>query len=70
MSSVTEKDERIYILAAFALFLAGVEYMVPKPLPFMRLGLANLPILIALVLFRPRQVLLLTLYKVIGQGLL
>lgn len=70
MSSVTERDERIYILAAFALFLAGVEYMVPKPLPFMRLGLANLPILISLAIFSPRQVLLLTLYKVIGQGLL
>ncbi|WP_163336282.1 Gx transporter family protein [Desulfopila sp. IMCC35008] len=70
MSSATERDERIFILAAFALFLAGVEYMIPKPLPFMRLGLANLPILISLALFSPRQVLLLTLYKVIGQGLL
>lgn len=70
MNSVTERDERIYILAAFALFLAGVEYMIPKPLPFMRLGLANLPILISLAIFSPRQVLLLTLYKVLGQGLL
>ena len=65
-----ECDERLYILAAFSLFLATIEYTVPKPFPFMRLGLANLPILIALVIFRPRQVLLLTLYKVIGQGLL
>lgn len=70
MKSVTEQDERIYVLAAFSLFLAAVEYMIPKPLPFMRLGLANLPILISLVIFSPRQVLLLTLYKVIGQGLL
>ena len=70
MSSATKTDERIYILAAFALFLAGVEYMIPKPLPFMRLGLANLPILISLIIFSPRQVLLLTLYKVVGQGLL
>lgn len=70
MTSATEHNEGIYILAAFALFLSGVEYMIPKPLPFMRLGLANLPILISLALFTPRQVLLLTLYKVIGQGLL
>ncbi len=70
MALVTERDERLYILAAFAIFLATIEYMVPKPFPFMRLGLANLPILISLAIFTPRQVLLLTLYKVLGQGLL
>lgn len=70
MALVTERRERLYILAAFSIFLATIEYMVPKPLPFMRLGLANLPILISLTLFTPRQVLLLTLYKVLGQGLL
>ncbi len=70
MALAIERDERLYILAAFAIFLATIEYMVPKPFPFMRLGLANLPILISLTMFSPRQVLLLTLYKVIGQGLL
>lgn len=70
MNSATKCDERLYILAAFSVFLATIEYMVPKPFPFMRLGLANLPILISLAIFSPRQVLLLTLYKVIGQGLL
>jgi len=33
------------------LFLATLEYLIPKPLPFFRLGLANLPILLALPLF-------------------
>ncbi len=70
MNSAIKQDDRLFLLAALALFLAAAEYMIPRPLPFMRLGLANFPILIALAIFPPRQVLLLTLYKVIGQGLL
>ena len=70
MSSATDSDDRLYVLAAFSMFLAAIEYVIPKPFPFMRLGLANLPILLALDIFKPRQVLLLTLYKVIGQGLI
>jgi heptaprenyl diphosphate synthase len=34
--------------AALCLFLAALEYLIPRPLPFMRLGLANLPILAVL----------------------
>lgn len=69
MKSAIDQDDRLYILAAFSVFLSLIEYMVPKPFPFMRLGLANLPILISLEIFTPRRVLLLTLYKVIAQGL-
>ncbi|MDR1230490.1 MAG: heptaprenyl diphosphate synthase, partial [Spirochaetaceae bacterium] len=29
------------LLGAFCLFLSSIEYMIPKPLPFMRLGIAN-----------------------------
>ena len=36
------------ILGACSMFLSTVEYLFPKPLPFMRLGLANLPVLIGL----------------------
>lgn len=69
MKSVTDGDERLYILAAFSIFLSIVEYMIPKPLPFLRIGLANLPILISLAVFPPRKVLALTVYKVVGQSL-
>lgn len=44
--------------------------MVPKPFPFMRLGLANIPILLSLALLPPRTILLITLFKVLGQGLI
>ena len=32
---------------ALCFFLSAMEYMIPKPLPFLRLGLANLPIMLA-----------------------
>ncbi len=60
----------IAILAAFSLFLSTVEYMIPKPLPFMRIGLANLPIIIGLSIFSLPELLLLTALKIVGQGLI
>ena len=57
------------LLAAFCLFLSLIEYMIPKPMPFMRLGLAHLPVMLSLTIFPPKRTLLLTLLKVLGQGL-
>lgn len=62
--------EFVALLAAFALFLSTVEYMIPKPVPFMRIGLANLPLLIGLGLLNNREYILLALLKVLGQGLI
>ena len=61
--------ETIAVFAALAIFLSTIEYMIPKPLPFLRLGLANLPLIISLAVFSPRDVLVLALLKVVGQGL-
>jgi heptaprenyl diphosphate synthase len=62
--------EFIALLGAFALFLSTVEYLIPKPVPFMRIGLANLPIMIGLGLLAPKEYILLVLLKVLGQGLI
>ena len=56
-------------LGALSLFLAAVEYLIPKPLPFLRLGLANLPLLIGLGFLKPRDLLIVLVLKVFGQGL-
>jgi heptaprenyl diphosphate synthase len=56
-------------LAAFSLFLSTVEYMIPKPLPFIRLGLANAPLLVALWL-PPSSFFLLVFVKIFGQALI
>jgi heptaprenyl diphosphate synthase len=60
----------IALLAALALMLSSIEYIIPKPVPFLRLGLANLPVLISLSLLAPRRVFLLVLLKVTGQALI
>ena len=64
-----ERLELLAFLGALCLFFASIEYLFPKPVPFFRLGLANLPVLISLKLFPPGYVLLLVLLKVLGQGL-
>jgi heptaprenyl diphosphate synthase len=66
-------DRRLDLLAfmgALCLFFSTIEYLFPKPFPFFRLGLANLPVLLALDLFSPGYVLLLVLLKIVGQGLI
>jgi len=67
--SVWNQETLIAMLGAFALFLSTIEYMIPKPVPFMRLGLANVPIMMALELLSPGNFVLLVLLKVIGQAL-
>lgn len=57
-------------LAAMAFFLSTVEYMLPRPIPFMRLGLANIPILFAVDLLPLPWYLLLALVKVLGMSVL
>ena len=63
-------DNSLVLLGAFCLFLSVVEYMIPKPLPFLRIGLANLPLMLALDIFTFKQFFILICIKTIGQGLI
>lgn len=65
-----EKLELIAFMGALCLFFSTIEYLFPKPFPFFRLGLANLPVLVTIKLFPPAYVLLLVLLKVLGHGLI
>lgn len=51
------------------MLLSALEYLVPKPLPFLRLGLANLPLILALDLLPIPAFGLLVLLKILGQAL-
>ena len=66
----SDRQEIVAFLGALCLFLSAVEYLIPKPLPFFRLGLANLPLLLGLRFLRPADLLLVLLLKVLGQGLI
>ena len=69
MHSDTPRREIIAFLGALSLFLSGVEYLIPKPFPFFRLGLANLPLILGLRFLKPDDLALVLLLKVFGQGL-
>jgi heptaprenyl diphosphate synthase len=58
----------IPFLAAMCFFLSAVEYAIPKPVPILRLGLANLPVMLALSKLRFKDYLLLVFVKVASQA--
>ena len=70
MAKPINKIELTSFLGGLCLFLSAIEYLFPRPVPFMRLGLANLPILFALKLLPFPYILLLVLLKITGQGLI
>ncbi|MDR2534846.1 MAG: Gx transporter family protein [Treponema sp.] len=65
-----EQRRTVALLGGFCLFLSTIEYMIPKPLPFMRIGLANAPLLIALDIVSFKYFVLLTLIKLFGQAII
>jgi heptaprenyl diphosphate synthase len=70
VGSPPQTQSVVSLAAAVCLFLASIEYVIPKPLPFLRIGLANLPLLLALDLFPTLQFFLLLGLKILGQSLI
>jgi uncharacterized membrane protein len=62
-------DYVIVRFAALCFFLSTVEFMIPKPLPFLRIGLANMPIMLACELLPFGPFLLLVALKAAAQGI-
>ncbi|MDR0551491.1 MAG: Gx transporter family protein [Spirochaetaceae bacterium] len=48
MTRLTPEPGSIQVFGALGAFLSVIEYLFPKPLPFLRLGLANMPLMLAL----------------------
>ncbi|MDR0644014.1 MAG: Gx transporter family protein [Treponema sp.] len=65
-----QRGNKVALLGAFCLFLSTIEYMIPKPLPFMRLGIANLPLMLALDILPISGFFLLVAIKIFGQALI
>ncbi len=63
-----DKNSIISILGALSLFLSIIEYVIPKPIP-VKLGLANIPIILSLIILTPKETFILILIKTIGSGL-
>lgn len=56
---------RTAVLAAYALALHGFEALLPMPIPWLKLGLANIITLVALMLFGFRIAMTVTLIRII-----
>lgn len=65
-----ETRKALALLGAFCMFLSTIEYMIPKPIPFMRIGIANLPLMLALDIFPFHIFFVLAAIKVLGQALI
>ena len=65
----TNTRKTLALLGGLCLFLSTIEYMIPKPMPFMRIGIANMPIMLAIDLFPFPAFLLLAAVKIFGQAL-
>lgn len=65
-----KKNYMTSILAAMCFFFSLIEVMIPKPVPFFRLGVANLPVILALEMLDFPHFMLLVVIKTVGQGML
>lgn len=61
---------RIALLSAYALALHGFEALIPSPVPWLRLGLANIVTLVTLSLYGLRAALMVTAVRVLLGSLL
>ena len=65
----SEHRDLVAFLGGACLFLSAIEYLIPKPIPLLRVGISNLPLLIGLDVLPPGALLLVGALKVAGQGL-
>ena len=61
---------RLGMLASVALILSVLETVVPRPLPWMKLGLGNLAVLLALLLYGGRAALAVSVVKLLVGSLI
>lgn len=70
MDRPIKSQSTLALLGALCFFLSTIEYLIPKPLPFIRIGIANIPIILAIDLFPFGSFMLLVIIKVIGQAII
>lgn len=63
-------QKKLIFLTALCLFFSAVEFAIPKPIPFLRLGLANIPVILSFFLLSPVYSILLIVLKIFVQNLI
>lgn len=70
MLRVPLENKELPLFAGLCFFLSLIDVMIPKPVVFFRLGLANLALMLAMDVLSMRSFFLLLLVKVLGQAML
>ncbi|HBD96151.1 MAG: hypothetical protein A2015_07460 [Spirochaetes bacterium GWF1_31_7] len=62
-----EKENKYLVpfFAAISAFLSVSESLIPTPVPFIKLGISNIPICIGITLFSTKDILFITIFKVL-----
>lgn len=63
-------SEKLAYFSALCFFLSAVEYVIPKPVPFFRIGFANIPLMLSLSVFTKREVFVLCFSKIFFQAVI
>lgn len=63
-------SEKIAYFSALCFFLSALEYAIPKPVPFFRIGFANVPLMLSLAVFSKREVFALCISKIFFQAVI
>lgn len=61
---------KIAFFAALCFFLSALEYAVPKPMPFFKIGFANIPVMLSLSVFKKKETMLLIFLKIFLQAVI
>lgn len=63
-------NKKLAFFTALCLFFSAIEFAIPKPVPFFRLGLSNVPVMLSFFILSPTQSVVLIFLKVFVQNLI
>lgn len=70
MKEVSKKEKYLILLILFSLYLSLLETLIPKPFPWMKIGLSNIATLIALEKFGKKIAFEVVFFRIIIQGII
>lgn len=70
MKEVSKKEKYLILLILFSLYLSLLETLIPKPFPWMKIGLSNISTLIALEKFGKKMALEVVFFRIIIQSII
>lgn len=62
---MTNKNNQVALFAGLSSFLAVFENFIPMPIPFLRIGISNIPVSLGFTLFNFKDLLFIVLFKAV-----